>query len=92
MQTEDQYLDRTTDLVAKVRAMREAAEKQMNRFTKIDDYDVRCVVGRNSKSAPGPSEANSPDSVSERAKRSAAKSTTTQTSIDFEDARDEENV
>jgi hypothetical protein len=92
MQTEDQYLDRTTDLVAKVRVMREAAEKQMNRFTKIDDYDVRRVVGQGPKSAPGPSEAILPDSVSERAKRPAAKSTTTQTSIDFEDAGDGENA
>ena len=45
MHTEDQYLDRTPDLVAKVRAMREAADREMDRFTRVADYDVRRVVG-----------------------------------------------
>ncbi len=31
MLNEDQYMERTPDLVAKVRKMREAAEKEMNR-------------------------------------------------------------
>jgi hypothetical protein len=51
MQSEDQYLERTPDLVAKVRAMREAAEKEMNCFTRIADYDVRRVAGQKPKSA-----------------------------------------
>jgi hypothetical protein len=46
MQSEDQYLDRTPDLVAKVRAMREAADREMDRFTRVADYDVRRVVGQ----------------------------------------------
>lgn len=46
MLSEDQYLDRTPDLIAKVRKMREAAEKEMNKFTRVADYDVRRVVGR----------------------------------------------
>ena len=49
MQSDERYLDRTPDLVAKVRAMREAAEKEMNRFTQFSDYDVRRVVGQKPK-------------------------------------------
>jgi hypothetical protein len=45
MHDDDQYLDRTPDLVARVRAMREVAQKEMDRFTCVSDYDVRCVVG-----------------------------------------------
>ena len=45
MLNEDQYLERTPDLVAKVRAMRKVAEKEMNRFTRVADYDLRRVVG-----------------------------------------------
>jgi hypothetical protein len=52
MQSEDQYAERTPDLVAKVRAMREAAEKEMNRFTSVADYDVRRVVGQKPKASP----------------------------------------
>ncbi len=76
MQSEDQYLERTPDLVAKVRAMREAAEKEMNRFTRIADYDVRRVVGHGPKPAPV-----SP--ASERPKKSGTKSSPAQTSIEF---------
>jgi hypothetical protein len=76
MQSEDQYLERTPDLVAKVRAMREAAEKEMNRFTRAADYDVRRVVGHGPKASPV-----SP--VVKRPKRSAAKSASAQTSIEF---------
>jgi hypothetical protein len=46
MLNEDQYMERTPDLIAKVRQMREAAEKEMNRFTQLADYDVRRVVGQ----------------------------------------------
>jgi hypothetical protein len=49
MQGEEQYLERTSDLVARVRKLREEAEKQMNRFTNPDDYDVRRVVGQKPK-------------------------------------------
>jgi hypothetical protein len=45
MHDDDQYLDRTPDLVARVRAMREVAQKQMDRFSRVSDYDVRSVVG-----------------------------------------------
>ncbi len=46
MQNDDQYMERTPDLIAKVRQMREAAAKEMNRFTRLADYDVRRVVGQ----------------------------------------------
>ena len=52
MLNEDQYVERTPDLVGKLRAMREAAEKQMNRFTRVADYDVRRVVGQKPKPSP----------------------------------------
>jgi hypothetical protein len=83
MLNEDQYLDRTPDLVAKVRAMREAADKEMDRFTRVADYDVRRVVGQGPKAAPASGEiAASPPAV-ERPKRSAARTATAQTSIEF---------
>ncbi len=82
MQSEDQYIERTPDLVAKVRAMREAAEKEMNRFTRVADYDVRRVVGQKPKASPVSGETVPPPAV-ERPKRSTAKTATAQTSIEF---------
>lgn len=83
MLNDDQYMERTTDLVAKVRAMREAAEKQMNRFTRLADYDVRRVVGHGPKTAPASGETASPPPTVERPKKSVAKSSTAQTAIEF---------
>jgi hypothetical protein len=80
MQSEDQYMERTPDLVARIRAMRKAAEKQMNRFTRTADYDVRRFVGRMPKPQPDSNETALPSSGKSRPKRSAA---TTQTSIEF---------
>ena len=82
MHTEDQYLDRTPDLVAKVRAMREAADREMDRFTRVADYDVRRVVGQGPKASPVSVETVPPPPV-ERPKRSSAKSASAQASIDF---------
>jgi len=83
MHTEDQYLDRTPDLVAKVRAMREAADREMDRFTRVADYDVRRVVGQGPKAVPVSGETAPPPPVVERPKRSTAKSATAQTLIEF---------
>jgi hypothetical protein len=83
MQSEDQYHERTPDLVAKVRAMREAAQKEMNRFTRVADYDVRRVVGHGMKPAPVSAETVA---ASERPKKSGAKSAPTQTSLEFSPA------
>ena len=57
MLNEDQYMERTPDLIAKVRQMREAAEKEMNRFTRLADYDVRRVVGQKTHDVVEPSAA-----------------------------------
>ena len=97
MQSEDQYAERTPDLVTKIRAMREAAEKEMNRFTRVTDYDVRRVVGQKPKASPVSVETVPPSPAVERSKRSTAKSATAQTSIEFtpapaERARDEESA
>lgn len=83
MQSEDQYLERTPDLVAKVRAMREAAEKQMNRFTCVADYDARRVVGHGPEPAPVSAETGPALPASERPKKSSAKSVQTQASLEF---------
>jgi hypothetical protein len=83
MQSEDQYMERTPDLVTKIRAMREAAEKEMNRFTGVADYDVHRVVGQGPKAAPVSVETVPPCPAAERPRKSAAKSSTVQTSIEF---------
>lgn len=49
MHTEDSPIERTPDLVAKIRALREQAEKDMDRLTDAADYDVRRVTGRKPK-------------------------------------------
>jgi hypothetical protein len=49
MHTEDSALERTLDLVKKIRALRDQAQKEMDRFTDAGDYDVRRVVGRKPK-------------------------------------------
>jgi len=57
MHTEDSALERTPDLVKKIRALRDQAQNEMDRFTVAGDYDIRHVVGRKPKpegSAPPP--------------------------------------
>lgn len=83
MLNEDQYIERTPDLVARVRKMREAAEKEMNHFTRVTDYDVRRVVGRAPKPAPVSSETAPASPTSERPKKAAAKPTSAQAELEF---------
>jgi len=83
MQSEDQYLERTPDLVTKIRAMREVAEKEMNRFMRMADYDVRRVVGQGAKAVPVSGETVSLSPVNDRPRKPAGKSATAQTSIKF---------
>jgi hypothetical protein len=61
MQSDDQYMERTPDIIAKVRQMREAAEKEMNRFTRLADYDVRRGVGQKTPDSPQAAIEFSPD-------------------------------
>jgi hypothetical protein len=86
MLNEDQYMERTPDLVAKIRKMREAAEKEMNRFTRIADYDVRRVVGQKPKTSPVSSETVPPSPANERRKKIARTASSTQASIEFSPA------
>jgi hypothetical protein len=81
MQSEDQYLERTPDLVARIRKLRETAEKEMNRFTCLSDYDVRRFVGHGPRTAPV-----SASAADSRPKKSSGKPSTAQTSIRFSPA------
>ena len=83
MQNEDQYMERTPDLVARIQKLREAAEKEMNRFTRVADYDVRRVVGHGPKTSSVSDETAPHSSAMARPKRSIAASSTDQTSIEF---------
>jgi len=83
MHNDDTPLDRTPDLVAKIRALREQAEKEMNRFTRVADYDVRRVVGHGAKAAPVSDETVAPMPTVKRTKRGSAKAVTEQASMDF---------
>ena len=88
---DDQFMERTPDLVAKTRKLREAAEKEMNKFTRVADYDVRRVVGRKPKTTPVSEEKPSPSPDGEHTKKPAAKFATAQASIDFSPASAERN-
>ena len=83
MQSEDHYMERTPDLVTKIRALREAAERGMNRFTRVADYDVRRVVGQKPTASSVSIETTSPSPAAERTRRSNAKSSTAQISMEF---------
>lgn len=79
MLNEDQYMERTPDLVAKVRAMRDAAQKEMNRFTRVADYDVRRVVGH----GPTSVESASLPPVGERSKKRTTLPPSAQALLEF---------
>ena len=51
------YDDRSPDVIARVRKMREVAERRMNAFGRIADYDVRSVVCHKSQVSQQPAEA-----------------------------------
>jgi len=78
MLNEDEYLERTPDLIAKVRKLREEAEKKMDRFTRVDDYDVRYVVGY----GPEPAQASGEAVTAARPHQAAAGSTDDRNSVD----------
>ena len=88
---DDQFMERTPDLVAKIRKLREAAEKEMNKFTRVADYDVRHVVGQKPKASPVSEEKPSPSPDGEHTKKPAAKPATAQASIDFSSTSSERN-
>jgi hypothetical protein len=86
VQSEEQYMERTPDLVARIRQLRETAEKEMNRFTCLSDYDARRVVGQGPRTAPVSAETVSASAADSRPKKSSGKPSTTQTSIQFSPA------
>src|SRR5260370_27797261 len=86
MQSEDQYMERTPDLVAKIRKLREAAEKEMNRFTSLSDYDVRRVVGQRPGTPQASAETVSASTAESHPKRASAKPLTTQPSLELSPA------
>ncbi len=49
-QSADRYMDRSDDLVARVRSAREAAQRRMDAFGNVSEYQVRVVCGRKSES------------------------------------------
>lgn len=48
----DRYMDRSDDLAAQVRAAREAAQRRMDAFGEVSEYEVRVVRGRMSEVHP----------------------------------------
>jgi hypothetical protein len=71
--------------VARIRKLREAAEKEMNRFTSVADYDVRRIVGRKAKIEPT-REVPVSTPATGRAKRKVDKSSSDQATIAFSPA------
>lgn len=92
MHIEDSPIERTPDLVAKIRALRQQAEKEMDRFTCMADYDMRRVVGHGPKPATVSNEAVAPSPAAKRAKKGATKTVTEQASMDFPPAPPERGV
>jgi hypothetical protein len=78
MKSDDRYTDRTPDLVAKIRKLREEAERKMDRFTRLDDYDVRRVIGQKPKASTASEDAASSSPAAEPANKSARKPAATQ--------------
>ena len=83
MQSDDRYIERTPDQVAKVRALREAAMKEMSRFTRAADYDERRVAGHGPKPAPVSAGTVAPSPAAERPKKSAGRSASAQPTLEF---------
>lgn len=76
MHMEDSPIERTPDLIAKIRALRQQAEREMDRFTDAGDYDIRHVPGRK----PRPeAEATLPDTAGRKKRGKKVE----QTAIDF---------
>jgi len=83
MPSEDQYAERTPDLITKIRMMRGVAEKEMNRFTSVADYDVRRVVGQRSKVAPDASATTAPAEAGSSAAKASESLRKRQSAIHF---------
>jgi hypothetical protein len=55
----EQYLDRSFDLVARVRAAKEAAQRKMEEFGDVSEYDVTIIYGQKKEPDPDDKAENS---------------------------------
>jgi hypothetical protein len=46
MNVQEQYEDRTPDLIERIRKMRDAAQREMDKFGDPAGYDTRVVIGQ----------------------------------------------
>jgi len=53
---DEDYMDRSTDLVARVRAAREAARREMESFGDPSEYDITIIHGQMKEDTPRVSE------------------------------------
>ena len=51
---EEKYMDYSMDHVARVRAAREAAQRQMESFGDVSEYDIRIIHGQSKEEAIAP--------------------------------------
>lgn len=55
---EERYMDRSMDHVARVRAAREAAQREMESFGGVSEYEVTIIHGRLKEEPGGPPQAS----------------------------------
>ena len=90
----EQYLDHSFDLVARVRAAREAAQREMEAFGDVSEYEIRKIYGQRTditygdaeKTAeePKPAARGDPESVAdEHQSGDALESDRRQSAFDF---------
>ncbi len=89
----EQYLDHSFDLVARVRAAREAAQREMEAFGDVSEYEIRKIYGQrteitydleNIAEDPKPSARRDRESVSdERQSANPPESDRLQSAFDF---------
>lgn len=85
MQTDDPF-EHTPDLVSNIRLLREAAEKEMDKFTNVADYDVRRVIGQKPKAERREGATPPSTSAKGRAKKKPARPSSNQAVIEFSSA------
>ena len=54
MNFQDQYDERVPDLIERIRRMRDAAQREMDKFGDPAGYDTRVIVGQQRRSSASP--------------------------------------
>jgi hypothetical protein len=54
MNAQEQYEDRTPDLIERIRKMRDAAQREMDKFGDPADYDTRVIIGQKKSTGESP--------------------------------------